>query len=735
MTPSWFDDAVTLGGLPDRELIEKLRLLGEGDVAAAIALARATAPVDPPHHFSASALIRERHEFLWDVHVIGYVPPLGSAQILAPIRSLEGLGADNALRGERVTISLDGFQPRNYPGGEVHRLLFYFGATSHPGEPEELHLVLPLRVQEGRPFVYLAQPLFAGLTVGGAGVDLRCLTLPIVDPCDEQFLAALGSDFAGRGMRLLSRPQPAAELASAMALRIAQRIRRSMAPVQKLRLGLGLTSDPRQAPLRAGTFVAAQVPPSDAVVWDWDDWHFHLGSGQIVGRRVPREIFPFNYLLITVDPLAPVATAGRRTTRGAGGRDPETGPDPDADPWQTPASPAADMAASGTEHDGHRDPPPGAPPDLTLRVEIDARDGKRCLRYVLNSELADVQFFEKELQGPELKIPPEEYQRDLLMEMERLARKLGADDELLFAEEIEKRLIQKGRRLYTDLFPFELKQIYRKIRDRICTIQIVSEDPFIPWELLKPYDDDGPVVDDDFLCLRFELTRWYPNCRRPPKAIRVGRLAAVHAGHVSGLRPLPRADEELAYLSRLALRLEAEDRSIRDVVREDLERLLEQGGLNLLHIIAHGYYESDRPDEAAILTTDKRHFPSSDLIGPIATRISESRPLAFLNACLLGQQGYSLTRVGGWARAFVDAGCSAFVGPQWSVNDNLTFNFARTFYDQLVDGRTLGQAARAARHRAYELERGSLAWLAPVIYAHPNARLAPANATDLESSD
>jgi hypothetical protein len=68
-----------------------------------------------------------------------------------------------------------------------------------------------------------------------------------------------------------------------------------------------------------------------------------------------------------------------------------------------------------------------------------------------------------------------------------------------------------GEQLYRELFPLELRRAYRDLCSLpVRSLQITSDEPWIPWELVRPYDDDDPdrIVDDDFLCARFELTRW-----------------------------------------------------------------------------------------------------------------------------------------------------------------------------------------------------------------------------------
>jgi CHAT domain-containing protein len=106
-------------------------------------------------------------------------------------------------------------------------------------------------------------------------------------------------------------------------------------------------------------------------------------------------------------------------------------------------------------------------------------------------------------------------------------------------------------------------------------------------------------------------------------------------------------------------------------------------------------------------------------------RFKGRRPLVFLNACETGRVGAVLTEWGGWPNVFLRAGAGAFVGAAWSVRDKPAAAFATSFYNALLDGRTLAEAAGAARMSAKKL--GDSSWLAFKVYGHPRARRAAAN--------
>ena len=92
-----------------------------------------------------------------------------------------------------------------------------------------------------------------------------------------------------------------------------------------------------------------------------------------------------------------------------------------------------------------------------------------------------------------------------------------------------RQLTRIGQRLYRDLFPVELRREYRRFRKEVHTLQIISDEPWIPWELIKPYDseDRQDRVDDDFLCLQYEFTRWFTPARPPAQAIAIAGSTCI----------------------------------------------------------------------------------------------------------------------------------------------------------------------------------------------------------------
>jgi CHAT domain-containing protein len=97
-------------------------------------------------------------------------------------------------------------------------------------------------------------------------------------------------------------------------------------------------------------------------------------------------------------------------------------------------------------------------------------------------------------------------------------------------------------------------------------------------------------------------------------------------------------------------------------------------------------------------------------------------PLVFLNGCQSGRGGVTLTRVGGWAQCFVDAGASAFIGSHWSIGDEAACAFAKAVYAGLLDeGKPIARVVQEARAAIRPLQETT--WLAYTLYADPGARV------------
>lgn len=372
------------------------------------------------------------------------------------------------------------------------------------------------------------------------------------------------------------------------------------------------------------------------------------------------------------------------------------------------------------------------PPDLEMQVRTKSEHGRTWFKYTLDSPTGVVGFSHYAVTGPIFHGNPDEFHRYMLNKIEQLGDRLDFDGSCLLDDGIDRKLVNFGRALWRELIPPEICSAYREIRESVHSWMIISDEPWIPWELIKPYDASRPedILDDDFLALRFELTRWLAGKSTPVREIAVRSFAALETAD------LPQAKEERILLDDLARSSPgwAGEAPSCDSAGE-LLRYLETCQVQLIHFMGHGTHEASQADESGIPLPDGSAFRPGDLEGPVATQIRLNQPLVFLNTCWAGQQGWSLTRLGGWAFRWVGVcGCSAFVAPMWPVRSQIALSFARTFYDALASGVPLGKAAWEARRQIYQERSGDPSVLAYAVYGHPHTRVKFGTASPAEET-
>ena len=309
-------------------------------------------------------------------------------------------------------------------------------------------------------------------------------------------------------------------------------------------------------------------------------------------------------------------------------------------------------------------------------------------------------------------------------------RWLSAKDD---ADAFEEEMRALGGQLLDELVPLDVQQALWKVRDDLRAIHVLSEEPFIPWEIvhLKPPRQlagvPEPLPDETHFLAQKGLVRWLHNRGRAARELRV---RPEHAFYVIPAYPhpdwkLPAAQQEIPFLAQRlgAAPLEAESNAVR-------ARLRDAGSVDLFHFSGHGEADAKQAGQAHIMLAGRvengayvpLYFTSS--VVQQSARLAGAdgnQPLVVLNACQVGRAGWQLSSIGGFAEAFIRAGAGAFVSSLWSVGDEPARTFTERFYTSLLGGAPLAEAVvdgRAAARAAHEAT-----WLAYVVYGHPLATL------------
>ena len=286
-----------------------------------------------------------------------------------------------------------------------------------------------------------------------------------------------------------------------------------------------------------------------------------------------------------------------------------------------------------------------------------------------------------------------------------------------------------GGQMFDQLIPPEMQQLLWGNRHRIKSVQVISREPFIPWELvyIKDPHQRKALTGSKFLG-ELGALRWLQKSF-PPSKLRIRKSHAYYLlGDAGPDYELPNAAKEAALLNRLF-----EAKAIGANV-SDLQKLLQkQGSFDLLHICCHGVAAGEQFAQAQLFI--KGEFVDAEFQGETLKAItveqtaqlapldSQYRPIVVLNACESARANRSFTNLGGFAHAFVGAGAGAFVGSHWSIGDTPALAFIQAMYEAITQGgkgkMTLSEAVTKAR----EVARGKddATWLAYVVYGHPRA--------------
>jgi hypothetical protein len=257
------------------------------------------------------------------------------------------------------------------------------------------------------------------------------------------------------------------------------------------------------------------------------------------------------------------------------------------------------------------------------------------------------------------------------------------------------------------------------------TIQIYTNNPSLPWELMVPVH--GQRSRDGFLGTEFEIARWHiadevSSHDKPPRRLDLRQVVAI-APSYAGSTALAHQDDEIQAIHRLS--------GFRQVKGElaSIQQLLRDPPDGIVHFAGHGV--ADRtPGGMVEYAIQLEGGASLDLMSWRGLMHDEARrhPLYFLNACDVGQANRVLNFVDGWAPAVLDGGASGFIGGLWPLSDKGAAAFATHFYRGLGDAVTGGQPASVAKlvtsSRGGFFETGDPTFLAYVFYGDVNLKLA-----------
>lgn len=283
-----------------------------------------------------------------------------------------------------------------------------------------------------------------------------------------------------------------------------------------------------------------------------------------------------------------------------------------------------------------------------------------------------------------------------------------------------------GDALYRDYVPEAFKDVFWSLRDKgeLDSIQITSNSPVLPWELIRPQSVDG-ATRDGFLGMGYRLARWAPRSTSSQLDNPLDRMAFTGVATVApsyvDKQSLPFQQVEIEALSKLS----GYRRFDGDFV--SFERLVGEISTGFIHFSGHG--EVNQPSSGrpvfAIDLVDQSFDPDT-WRALVATAHGKGNPFYFFNACDTGKSRLLGGFVQGWGPAVLAGGASGFIGGMWPLTDRAAAAFSSDFYGgistRLKDGPVyLAEMLQVVRKRFYET--GDPTYLAYTFYGNANLQV------------
>jgi|GEM_PF-526352 len=291
------------------------------------------------------------------------------------------------------------------------------------------------------------------------------------------------------------------------------------------------------------------------------------------------------------------------------------------------------------------------------------------------------------------------------------------------------KLRNAGRSLYDKLLTSEAKRLLHTTQAKDLTL--VLDDPLIqiPWELV--YDGE------QFFCQKFNMGRIISTSQTVlnAKARSVGRplkmlilanpTGDLPAAHEEGLKILGALEKEDAENDLISARLEESSLKALDILKN-------LHNFDMVHYAGHADYDDTNPSHSGWLMKDEK-LKASSIVEIGKKHVLPS--LVFANSCASGRtEEWKVDprfgeRIFGMASAFLLAGVQHYIGTFWEVLDQPSSDFALRFYQELLEGKPVGEAVREARMSLIsKYGEETIVWASYVLYGNPSFRyLSPAH--------
>lgn len=245
--------------------------------------------------------------------------------------------------------------------------------------------------------------------------------------------------------------------------------------------------------------------------------------------------------------------------------------------------------------------------------------------------------------------------------------------------------------------PSCFKDLYAELRCRHGArfpIQIVTNDPHVPWEMMYP-DSEAGFAKPDHLFMTHPVARWFASNEGGMRSeFGRGRIVTFVPEYLDG-SALPEAIKEG---QRLVAEHGAEKgEATRDGFTGFLAESRPEARVSLLHFAGHANPpgEGGGYDEEGLRMKDG--WVSHMEVHGGVTLGMEDGSFVILNACSAGVANHTLGVVGGWPANLAFRGFGGVLAPIWAIQDEFASSIVLDQVSGLLKGMTLGEAMLEAR--------------------------------------
>lgn len=247
--------------------------------------------------------------------------------------------------------------------------------------------------------------------------------------------------------------------------------------------------------------------------------------------------------------------------------------------------------------------------------------------------------------------------------------------------------------------PPEFRELYWAVRSRLgadFSIQIVTDEPHMHWELMQPVDS-ATRREGDHLMLDHPVARWVKQAEGYlTQQLPRGAIATFAPKYTNPAHQLPFAVAESAWMCSEFGAISCE--AGRDAFLAVLSTGLPEEKVAALHFAGHGSF--GEPGASGVLLNDG-WVNRMDVDHSGTTLGEKDGTVVVFNACDVGNASFSLGAMEGWASVLAARRFRGFVAPLWRVTDRHASGVIQTFMTGIYrDNLTLGEAMRRSREAA-----------------------------------